>query len=319
MMTETIRIGTLEVKSGEKVNGYYTVPHTLYDIPITVIHGKLKGKIVLITSGIHGGEYPGIQTAIELAQELNPEDVKGILIILHPVNTQAFFKSVASVLPEDGEDLNRVFPGTMEGSLTHKIAFCISRDFHSIADFHIDLHGGDVNEMVVPFVYYPGIADPAISEMARACACVMHCSYMVRSVERKGAFNSAAEHGVPSLLIERGGSGLWSRAEVQAYKTDVTNILKKLQVLNGEPLLPKQKPKEITRAFYIDAEVDGCWYPAVEVGQVVSKGAYIGAIKDFFGKVLKEYYASEYVVVLYMTVTLGIKAGTALIALGEID
>ena len=54
------------------------------------------GKIILITSGIHGGEYPGIQTAIELAQELNPAEVQGALIILHPVNTQAFAKSCGS-------------------------------------------------------------------------------------------------------------------------------------------------------------------------------------------------------------------------------
>ncbi len=40
------------------------------------------------------GEYPGIQTAIELAQELNPAEVQGALIILHPVNTQAFCKEL---------------------------------------------------------------------------------------------------------------------------------------------------------------------------------------------------------------------------------
>ena len=50
--------------------------------------------------------------------------------------------------------------------------------------------------------------------------------YVVRSIATGGAFNSAAANGVPSLLIERGGSGLWSKEEVQAYKFDVLNILK---------------------------------------------------------------------------------------------
>ncbi len=318
-MKETLCIGALRAESGTKANGYYTVPKTLHRIPVTMINGEQDGKTVLITSGIHGGEYPGIQTAIELAQELSPAEVRGAVILLHPVNTQAFLQGVASVIPEDGENLNRVFPGTMGGTITHKTAFSITRDFHSIADFYIDLHGGDVNELVMPYVYYPGIAQQEVSALARECACVTACSYVVRSVATGGAFNSAAANGVPSLLIERGGSGLWSGEEVQAYKYDVRNILKKLGVLPGAPVLPEQPPKEITTAFYIDAEADGCWYPLVKVGQTVEKGACLGVIRDFFGKTLREYFAPEKAVVLYMTVTLGIEAGTSLIALGQID
>ena len=82
----------------------------------------------MITSGIHGGEYPGIQTAIELSQELNPADVQGAIIILHPVNTQAFAKS-CGVIPEDGENLNRVFPGTMGGPLLIKQHFPLQKIF----------------------------------------------------------------------------------------------------------------------------------------------------------------------------------------------
>ena len=101
-MKETLCIGALQAERGTKTNGYYTVPKTLHRIPVTIINGEKDGKIVLITSGIHGGEYPGIQTAIELAQEINPADVRGAVIILHPVNTQAFLQRVASVIPEDG-------------------------------------------------------------------------------------------------------------------------------------------------------------------------------------------------------------------------
>lgn len=187
-MKETLCIGALQAESGTKTNGYYTVPKTLHRIPVTIINGAKDGKIILITSGIHGGEYPGIQTAIELAQELNPAEVQGALIILHPVNTQAFLQRVAGVIPEDGENLNRVFPGTMGGTITHKTAFSITKDFQSIADFYIDLHGGDVNELVMPYVYYPGIAEETVSNQARECAYVTGCEYVVRSIATGGAF-----------------------------------------------------------------------------------------------------------------------------------
>ena len=51
----------------------------------------------------------------------------------------------------------------MGGTITHKTAFSITKDFQSIADFYIDLHGGDVNELVMPYVYYPGIAEETVS------------------------------------------------------------------------------------------------------------------------------------------------------------
>ena len=59
-MKETLCIGALQAESGTKTNGYYTVPKTLHRIPVTIINGAKDGKIILITSGIHGGEYPNI-------------------------------------------------------------------------------------------------------------------------------------------------------------------------------------------------------------------------------------------------------------------
>lgn len=99
----------------------------------------------------------------------------------------------------------------MGGTITHKTAFSITKEFSKLADFYIDLHGGDVNELVMPYVYYPGIAEETVSNQARECAYVTGCEYVVRSIATGGAFNSAAANGVPSLLIERGGSGLWSK------------------------------------------------------------------------------------------------------------
>ncbi len=81
------------------------------------------------------------------------------------------------------------------------------------------MHGGDVNELVMPYVYYPGIAEETVS-IKQENAYVTGCEYVVRSIATGGAFNSAAANGVPSLLIERGGSGLWVK---KRYKP--TNLM----------------------------------------------------------------------------------------------
>ena len=40
---------------------------------------------------------------------------------------------------------------------------------------------------------------------------------------------------------------------------------------------------DITKAIYLEADVDGCWYPRVSAGQRVEEGDILGEIKDFFG------------------------------------
>lgn len=84
---------------------------------------------------------------------------------------------------------------------------------------------GDLYELSTNFVYYPGIAQPEIIEKSKEVAAVLGVKYMVKS---------GAIRGIPSLLIERGGRGFWSREEVDAYKKDVQSILKYLIILNGE-------------------------------------------------------------------------------------
>lgn len=316
-MKKTIQIGTLSAAAGEKKQGYYTLPKSTIQMPVTIVNGCHEGKTVLITSGIHGGEYPGIQTGIQLARELSPQQVHGAVVFIHPVNVSAFVTRSKQVMPEDGQNLNRAFPGNNMGTITHRTAYALTRDFQSLADFYLDLHGGDLDELVTPYVYYPGVAEKSVIAASRAAACLVDVSYMVRSNATTGAYNYAAIQGVPSLLIERGGSGLWSREEVEAYKKDVTNVLRHLHVLEGEPFVPKE-PKEITNAIYLDADFSGCWYPCVQVGQTLKKGDKLGEITDYFGNVQKAYYTPCDAVVLYITVTLGIEQGHPLLALGEI-
>ena len=42
--------------------------------PVTTISGARPGPFVFINGGIHGGEYPGIETVIRLSTTLDPHD-----------------------------------------------------------------------------------------------------------------------------------------------------------------------------------------------------------------------------------------------------
>lgn len=311
-----LQLGNLIANKGEKKQGVVKVYDTDYSMPVTLINGEKEGKTILITGGIHGCEYTAIQTVIELANEINPEDVTGKIIIIHPVNVQAFKKKVSAVIVEDNKNLNREFPGDMNGTITEKISHFIENECHSQCDFYIDLHGGDLYEMATNFVYYPGIAEEDIIEKSRQVASLLDVNYMVKSGAKTGSYNYAAIKGIPSILIEKGGRGLWSMEEIEDYKRDILRILNHFNILDKK-IEQRIYPVDITEAVYLESNCDGCWYPKVKEGQKVKEGELLGEVKDFFGNVIEKHYAKINGVILYMTISLSIEKDEPLVAYGR--
>ena len=90
-MGKLLTVGSLTAREGEKVQGMVEIPGGSIQLPVTLVNGVRPGKTLLITSGVHGGEYVGIQAAIETAASLQPEEVQGQVILVHPANPNAFY------------------------------------------------------------------------------------------------------------------------------------------------------------------------------------------------------------------------------------
>ncbi len=315
-MKEKINFGNMTAYPGEKLQGYSSLGDTGIEFPMTLINGKREGKTVILSSGLHGGEYPSIEAAIQLAGELTPEDIKGQLVIFHPVNVAGFLDRVSYIYPGSGENLNRFYPGKPDGTVGERAAYIFTGEYQNKADFFIDIHGGDLHEYLPPYVYYPGIGDEEVIEKSRRAACVLNVSYMVKSSAVTGAYNSSAINGTPGLLIERGSRGLWTKEEVEAYKFDIKNLLRHLEMLDGKVIIPEKPAKLIKRAEYLEARHSGCWYPAVMLEEEVKKGRLLGVIKDFFGNILEEIHADFDGIVLFMTVSLAVREGDPIITYG---
>ena len=318
MLAEALNICGLAVERGAKLRTMLPVPDTQIEIPITIINGAADGPTLLVTAGIHGGEYPGIAAAMELGGELEPEHLHGLLIMLHPVNIQGFWARREFIVPEDGKNLNRVFPGRADGTLSEKIAYLISSRLFPLADFYVDLHSGDIHESLHPYVYYPGQPTEEVTQKARSVAKVLNVEYMVRSMATGGAYNYAASTGLPSILIERGGAGLCLHEDIEEYKSDLRNILRKLGLL-AEPVKPRRYiPRDMTDLIYLEAEQTGCWLHHIHSGDFIEEGQVLGRLTDLFGETITTYYAQQTGIVLYVCPALAAPKGTVLVAYGKI-
>ena len=313
--TKVLNVGTLSAAPGQKVQDHLEVPGTPVKMPVTLINGEKDGKTVVITGGTHGGEYPGVEAAIRLAKNLQPADVSGQLIIVHPVNVPAFQAKMQYVGPYDGKNLNREYPGLATGTVTQRIAYTISSLLFTQADFYMDLHGGDIHEALTPFVLYSRLGTPEENELSIAGAKALGVKYVSGSGSANGTFGCAAKMGVPGFLGEIGNLGLWSEDEVETYYNGVTNVLRLLKVLEGEVI----ENKDVVMLDHMDggdAEQTGCWYPCVKLNEEVKKGQKLGEIRDYFGNLLGEYFSPCDGVILYVIASLPINTGDPIYAIG---
>lgn len=187
-------------------------------------------------------------------------------------------------------------------------------------DAYIDLHSGDGYEELTPYVYCQGAAQKDVAERSRAMAELVDVPYVVPSqTTTGGAYNHAGSMGVPGILIERGGLGLWSREEVDADKKDVRNILRALGVLDSarEPQL--LHPVELGTVFYENSRFNGCWYPRRKAGDRVLEGEVLGEVRDYFGNLLQVCKAKSDGVLLYQTRSLSILKDGPMIAYGALS
>ena len=321
-----MRIGNLEACPGEKKAGWIPVDGTPYRLPVTMICGG-DGKTTLITAGVHSGEHVGVQAVMELAEELRPEDIGGTVILVPIVNVSGYGQRGTSMVWEDGKNLNREFPGNRDGTTAEKICRTVTDVLFPAADYYIDLHSGDYFEELHPYVYYVGPVKEQVRAAAQAMAACVDTEYVVESqVTTGGAYNYASAAGIPSILLERGGRGLWSRAEVEADKADVRNVLHHLYGGAGmsdgmrteEALHEAGKQTLLTDVRYIDAPCGGCWYPFFSAGDICEKSAVLGEIRDYFGNVIHICRAAERCVILYQTVSLNLPKGSPMVAYGVI-
>ena len=225
-----IKIDDWVIEKGEKAQGKIEITGCGMAMPATVICGVEDGPTILITAGVHSAEYVGIQAAMELAKEFQPEELKGNVIIIPLVNVSGFEHRTMSMVYEDGKNLNRVFPGDPEGTAADRIAYTMVTKLFSITDYYIDLHSGDGYEQLHPYVYYVGVVDEETAEKSLHMARHIGVKYVVRSTTATGgAYNYASSLGIPSILIERGGHSYWTWEEVEQDKRDVRHLVFHLQ------------------------------------------------------------------------------------------
>jgi predicted deacylase len=321
-----VKIGPIAIPpAGERADGTFTFAGdeglAKYEWPYIAIAGLVAGPTVLITAGIHAAEYTGIEAAIRLGRSISPDAVRGTIIILPLLNRPGFYERSIYVNPEDGDNLNRLFPGKPDGKWGERFAHRLLTEIITKCDNAIDLHAGDLVEDLVPFVIYTETPNGALNGRIQAMADAYGARWAVKSAptgERPGSLMAvAAQNGVAAMLAESGGRGQLVEEDVARHVTGVTNILRTIGAISGRP--KRVEPPSVVKSFeWLRSPVEGFFHCHVEVDQMVKARDVLGDITDLVGQPLAAMTAPVSGVVLFIVTSPAIKKDGLVLAIGAL-
>jgi len=321
-----MRIGPIEFpdKTG-RTSGMFTFDGDAglakYRWPYIAIRGVRDGPNVLVTAGIHAAEYTGIEAATRLGRGIDPHEVHGRLLFIPLLNRPGFYERSIYVNPEDNDNLNRLFPGDANGTWGQRFAHHLLTEVISAHDHAIDLHAGDLIEDLTPFVIYRETGDAKRDAEIRRMVDAYGAEWAVASAptgERPGSLYAvAALSGVAAMLAESGGRGLLIEEDVVRHVRGVTNILRTIGALEGEP--DPVPPPTVVKSFdWLRSPAEGVFHCAVRVGHRVRVGDLVGDLTDLVGEPIAPVRAPVSGVVLFVVTSPAIKKDGLLLAIGAL-
>lgn len=317
MSDAVLSVGSLAARRGEKVYGVneFPVQGEPYRLPMWLINGKGRGPTLVVTAGVHAAEYASIAAALDLGRSLEPENLGGRVIVVPVVDMPAFTARSIYVCPLDGKNPNRVFPGNPNGTASEQIADWIFRNVISQAEYYVDLHGGDLIEALVPFTIFFRSGNQRVDDSSFELAKVFGIHFLVSSETPGSTFCAASRAGIPSILAESGGQGMWTPQQVSDHTNGLDRLMRHLGMIPG----PAPQPASFTlleRFLWLRSEHTGFWYPAVAVNEKVKAGQDLGAVKDWQGRVVQRAASPADGVVLFLVSSLAINQTDPLLAVG---
>ena len=293
-----------------------------HDIPVVELTGAANGPRLTVLAGVHGCEYAPMAALRRWTRALAERELRGSVCAVPVLNVPAFRARTPFVVPDDGKNLNRCFPGNPAGTVADRLAYAAFTQLIVGSDALVDVHAGDMVEALEPFALYDaGASEAKALELAAAYG----LGYVMRQEpgpdRAVGGTTStaAAEIGIPAIIAEAGGCGLIEPAAVNAHVRGLDRVLALLGMADdlAADEAPAGPPTHLRRFLWLRSNCEGWWEPVVRPGEPVTEGQLLGAVSSLDGaQVLQMLHAPSPGVPLFVTSSPAVAADGLLLGLG---
>ena len=295
-MNETLRIRGVAADRGQRAQGFITIgetPSGPIQFPVVIINGADDGPVLCLTAGVHATEYAPIDAVMRVGQSLDATTLRGAVIAVPVVNMRMFESRAPFVSPLDGLNLNKAASGRADGSISEILAKVLLDEVIGRGAYHIDLHAGDMGEMLLPFAGYALTGVPALDEAGEALA-RLYSPKLISLATSTGLIPpfadgicwAATRRGVVSIFAESGGNGTLEEADVRVHVDGVTNVMRYLRMIDGAPPTVGARVSARDRKV-VRATRAGLLRLRVKIGDELVAGQDVADVCNVFGEVVE--------------------------------
>jgi predicted deacylase len=295
-MKAALGIRDVSAECAERAQGFITIGETASGpmrFPLVIINGADDGPILCLTSGVHATEYAPIDAVMRVVQSLDPSKLRGAVIAVPVVNMRMFDSRTGFVSPLDGLNLNKVAPGRADGSASEILAGVLLDEVIGRAAYHIDLHAGDLGEMLLPFAGYALTGNRELDTQGEALARLYSPKLISLATSdgkippfADGICYAATRRGVVSIFAESGGNGTLEDADVRVHVDGVANVMRHLRMIDGTPITPGPRVAARERKV-VRATRAGLLRLRVRIGDELVAGQEVAEVCNVFGEVVE--------------------------------
>lgn len=248
-------------------------------------------KRISIVTGIHGDELEGQYVCFELQRRImaEKENLAGIVDV-YPAMNPLGMDSITRGIPAFDLDMNRLFPGNIEGNMTEYLAAGIIEDV-SGSDLVMDIHASNIYLTEIPQIRINELHEETLVPFAKETNIDFIWVHGASTVLESTFAYSLNSTGTPTLVVEMGVGMRITRDYGDQMVDGILHVMHKMGIWKGRTREPR-KPiisRDPADVSYLNASVGGLFVPAVKHWEEVEKGAVIGSIVDpLRGTVLDE-------------------------------
>lgn len=260
--------------------------------------GEKSGPTIFLCAAIHGDEVNGTAVIQSVFKKLEHDQslISGRIIAL-PILNPFGFEIMSRHEPFDESDLNRQFPGRVDGDYPQRLAETIfSLIKEENPEVVLDLHTDSNNSIAYSIVDFPKSVKN--SQLVKECirlAYDLGVHFAVDTEEASGypieksLSGALLTEGIKALTIELGGPWIISESFRKIGITSVFRLLLKHKMVKSgwkDGLAEAEVDLENILAFkdQVKIQTTGIVEFRVTPGQKIEAGQLLGKVRDVFGR-----------------------------------
>lgn len=247
-------------------------------------------KRISVVTGIHGDELEGQYVCFELQRRLQqcPDKLCGIVDI-YPAMNPLGIDSITRGIPAFEIDMNRLFPGNVDGSMIEYVAARIVEDLAG-SDCVLDIHASNIYLTEIPQIRINELHQETLVPMAKAANIDFIWVHGANTVLESTLAYSLNSIGTPTLVVEAGVGMRITKRYGDQMVDGIFNLMHELGIWSGEVPTPKRPiiSREPDDVCYLNANVSGLFIPTVKHGDELLKGDVVGQIVDPLGGTVRD-------------------------------